>query len=178
MTACTRFERDMAMPIGEFDLYPSKIAFLVRAESNSRGGAALGAGEPDFDTPAMPANPPHRGPGEGIAANVPAGQPVVALLPPANIKARFFVPETEVATLHPGDTVQLACDGCGAPIAASVTRVATEAEYTPPVIYSNAQRAKLVFMAEARPAPADAVRLKPGLPLDVRRAGAGNSKQK
>lgn len=109
---------------------------------------------------------------------VPAGQPVVALLPPANIKARFFVPETEVATLHPGDTVQLACDGCGAPIAASVTRVATEAEYTPPVIYSNAQRAKLVFMAEARPAPADAVRLKPGLPLDVRRGGAGNSKQK
>ena len=46
------------------------------------------------------------------------------------------------------------------------------------MIYSDAQRAKLVFMAEARPAPADAVRLKPGLPLDVRRAGTGNSKQK
>lgn len=103
---------------------------------------------------------------------VPAGQPVVSLLPPGHVKARFFVPETEVATLAAGQAVTLHCDGCGAPIAAHISRIATQAEYTPPVIYSNAQRGKLVFMVEARPQAKDAARLHPGLPLDVRRAAA------
>lgn len=104
---------------------------------------------------------------------VPAGQPVMALLPPANTKARFFVPEAEIARVSAGQQVLLSCDGCGTPIAASVTRIATQAEYTPPVIYSNAQRAKLVFMVEARPDPAQAKLLHPGQPLDVRPAPAG-----
>lgn len=103
---------------------------------------------------------------------VPAGQAVVSLLPAGAVKARFFVAESEVATLAAGQSVWLRCDGCGAPIAARITRIATQAEYTPPVIYSNAQRAKLVFMVEARPtAAADAARLRPGLPVDVQRAG-------
>lgn len=100
---------------------------------------------------------------------VPAGQPVLALLPPAHLKARFFVPEAEIASISAGQSVMLACDGCGAPIAARVSRIATQPEYTPPVIYSNAQRSKLVFMVEAVPAPKDANRLRPGQPLDVRR---------
>lgn len=101
---------------------------------------------------------------------VGAGQPVVSLLPPGNIKARFFVPETDLARVQMGGKVMLACDGCGTAMAATVTRVATQPEYTPPVIYSNAQRSKLVFMVEAKPAPEDAARLKPGQPLDVRLA--------
>lgn len=105
-------------------------------------------------------------PGEWVGA----GQPVVALLPPANVKARFFVPESDLASLKGGDVVNVHCDGCGEPIAARVTRIATQAEFTPPVIYSNAQRAKLVFLVEARPGAADAARLKPGQPLDVRPA--------
>jgi len=103
---------------------------------------------------------------------VAAGQPVLALLPPNQVKARFFVPETEVATLAAGQAVTLHCDGCGAPIAARISRIATQAEYTPPVIYSNAQRGKLVFLVEARPDGRDAARLRPGLPLDVRRAAS------
>ena len=106
---------------------------------------------------------------------VPAGQPVLALLPPANLKARFFVPEAEVATIAPGQAVTLHCDGCGAPIPARVSRIATQAEYTPPVIYSNAQRTKLVFMVEAVPDAKDAPRLRPGQPLDVRRAAESPS---
>ena len=105
-------------------------------------------------------------PGEWVGA----GQPVVSLLPPGNIKARFFVPESDLANVHPGQRVTLACDGCGAPIEAQITRVATLPEYTPPVIYSNAQRSKLVFMVEAQPSAQDAPRLKPGQPLDVRMA--------
>ncbi len=99
---------------------------------------------------------------------VPAGQPVLALLPPANRKARFFVPEEKLAAVKLGQTVHLSCDGCGAPIAAHISYIAPQAEYTPPVIYSNQQRGKLVFMVEARPEKAeDALRLQPGQPLDV-----------
>jgi HlyD family secretion protein len=105
---------------------------------------------------------------------VGAGQPVVSLLPPAAVKARFFVPQAQIATLAIGQPVQVLCDGCGAAIAARISFIATQAEYTPPVIYSNEQRAKLVFMVEARPDAADAARLRPGLPLDVRR-GAGSA---
>lgn len=102
---------------------------------------------------------------------VNAGQPVVALLPPDHTRARFFVPESELGSLSLGQAVTIQCDGCGEPIAARIDRIATQPEYTPPVIYSNAQRARLVFMVEARPDPKDGLRLKPGQPLDVRRAG-------
>lgn len=108
-------------------------------------------------------------PGEFVAA----GQPVVSLLPAGALKARFFVPEAALGKLAPGQVVSLHCDGCGAPIAAHISFIATHAEYTPPVIYSNTQRTRLVFMVEARPSMADAARLHPGQPLDVRPAAGG-----
>lgn len=98
---------------------------------------------------------------------VQAGQPVVALLPPGNVKARFFVPEGAVGALKMGAAVNIICDACGAPLPARISFISNRAEYTPPVIYSNAQRAKLVFMVEARPSPGDGARLKPGQPVDV-----------
>ena len=98
---------------------------------------------------------------------VPAGAPVVTLLPPANVKVRFFVPETRLGAVKVGQKVSLACDGCAAPIDASVSFIASQAEFTPPVIYSKDNRAKLVFLVEARPAPADAAKLHPGQPVDV-----------
>jgi HlyD family secretion protein len=98
---------------------------------------------------------------------VAAGNPVVSLLPPGNLKLRFFVPETEVGALKIGQTVRASCDGCGAPIPARISFISRQAEFTPPVIYSREQRAKLVFLVEARPEPADAAKLKPGQPLDV-----------
>jgi HlyD family secretion protein len=104
---------------------------------------------------------------------VAAGQPVVSLLPPGHLKARFFVSEIELGSIAVGQRVTLHCDGCGAPIEARISRIASQPEYTPPVIYSNAQRAKLVFMVEAQPGPKDAVRLHPGQPLDVRRTVGG-----
>ena len=99
---------------------------------------------------------------------VPLGGPVLTLLPPGNIKARFFVPQAVVGALSVGQAVSLRCDGCGAPIAARLSFVAREAEFTSPLIYSRENRAALVFMVEARPAPADARRLHPGQPLEVR----------
>jgi HlyD family secretion protein len=63
------------------------------------------------------------------------------------------------------------CDGCAAPIAARISFIAPQAEYTPPVIYSRENRAKLVFLVEARPDEADAS-LHPGLPVEVTLAQA------
>nr|WP_249185627.1 HlyD family secretion protein [Burkholderia ambifaria] len=99
---------------------------------------------------------------------VQAGNPVVQMLPPQNLKVRFFVPEAAIASLAPGRTIAIHCDGCAADVPARITYVSRAAEYTPPVIYSNESRSKLVFMVEARPAPADAPKLHPGQPVAVR----------
>ncbi|MDQ2916976.1 MAG: HlyD family efflux transporter periplasmic adaptor subunit [Pseudomonadota bacterium] len=101
-------------------------------------------------------------PGEWVAA----GAPVVSLLPPGNVKIRFYIPETLVATLRIGDTVTVRCDGCGADIPAKVRFVATQAEFTPPVIYSRENRANLVFLVEAWPDTPNPA-LHPGLPVEV-----------
>jgi HlyD family secretion protein len=107
-------------------------------------------------------------PGETINAGVP----VVSLLPPQNILVRFFVPETELATIHAGDRMAINCDGCAPGLTAAVTFIAPQPEYTPPVIYSESNRDKLVYLIEAHPPPDQAVRLKPGQPVDVRRIAA------
>jgi HlyD family secretion protein len=99
---------------------------------------------------------------------VAAGNPVVRMLPPQNIKVRFFVPEPVVGSLALGRKVSLHCDGCAAEITAAITYVSSEAEYTPPVIYSNETRGKLIYMIEAHPTPQDAIKLHPGQPLAVR----------
>ena len=99
---------------------------------------------------------------------VPAGSPVVSILPPTNVKVRFFVPETKLGAIRTGQKVSLACDGCGSAIDATISFIAPQAEFTPPVIYSKDNRAKLVFLVEAKPAAQDAPKLHPGQPVDVR----------
>lgn len=103
---------------------------------------------------------------------VGAGTPVVALLPPQGLKLRFFVPQAQLAALRVGQALALRCDGCPPGLTARLSWLSPQAEYTPPVIYSNASRAKLVFMAEAVPGDAARAALKPGQPLDVRPAAA------
>ena len=97
---------------------------------------------------------------------VPAGAPVVSVLPPENVKVRFYVPEPRLASVSAGQQVQVSCDGCPAGLTAAVTFVSPQAEFTPPVIYSRENRTRLVFLAEAR-LPAGA-RLHPGQPVEVR----------
>ncbi|MGO8838430.1 MAG: HlyD family secretion protein [Limisphaerales bacterium] len=99
---------------------------------------------------------------------VAAGNPVVELLPPANLKVRFFVPQAELPKIKPGETVTVTFDGGPHAYPATVNYISTEAEFTPPVIYSRENRAKLVYMIEAKFPPADAADLRPGQPVDVR----------
>jgi len=96
---------------------------------------------------------------------VPAGRPVLALLPPGNIKVRFFVPEAVLPHFAYGDAVKIGCDGCDRNLTAHVSFIARQSEFTPPVIYSLEERAKLVFLIEALPGkPGD---LRVGQPVDV-----------
>src|SRR6185312_3438933 len=102
-------------------------------------------------------------PGEYVSA----GMPIVKLLAKDNVKLRFFVPQARLGALKLGAAVIAQCDGCAAPIAATVSFIAAQAEFTPPVIYSNDTRSKLVFMVEARPSPQAAAGLHPGQPVVV-----------
>lgn len=97
---------------------------------------------------------------------VPAGSPVVSLLPPSNITLRFFIPEPRLMQFKIGQRVRVSCDGCTT-FTAQVSYVSTQAEYTPPVIYSSEARTKLVYMAQARLTPEDAVKFHPGQPIDL-----------
>ncbi|WP_342630003.1 HlyD family efflux transporter periplasmic adaptor subunit [Nguyenibacter vanlangensis] len=98
---------------------------------------------------------------------VESGAPVISLLPPENIYIRFFVPEPAVSHLHYGDTVTLSCDGCPAGLRGVIDFIAPQAEYTPPLIYSDQSRAKLVYLLQARPRPGQARQFNPGQPVTV-----------
>jgi HlyD family secretion protein len=97
---------------------------------------------------------------------VGAGQPVVSLLPPNAVTLRYFVPEAALAKAQPGASIHFTCDGCGPEKTATITHVDATPEFTPPVIYSQEARAKLVFLVEARPDATDPL-LRPGLPIEV-----------
>jgi HlyD family secretion protein len=99
--------------------------------------------------------------GEYVAASIP----VLSVLPPNNVYVRFFVPETELGKVHIGERVQIGCDGCK-PTDATISFIAQQEEFTPPVIFSEENRGKLVFKLEAR-APGG-LKINPGQPVDVR----------
>jgi HlyD family secretion protein len=98
---------------------------------------------------------------------VPAGKPVVALLPPENVKVRAFVSQTRVGSIHVGDGVRVRVDGVAEAFVGQVSFISPRAEYTPPVIYSRESREKLVFLIEARFDRETAAKLHPGQPVDV-----------
>lgn len=102
-------------------------------------------------------------PGEWVVA----GAPVVELLPPAKVKLRFFVPEPELSVIRLGAPIGVNCDGCPE-LTAEITYIAPEAEFTPPVIYSQETRAKLVFLVEAHPRKDSPTTLHPGQPVTIR----------
>ena len=109
-------------------------------------------------------------PGEVVAA----GRPIVSLLPPTNLKVRFYVPETVLAHVAYGDVIDVHCDGC-TDLKAHVSFISGSAEFTPPVIYSLEERSKLVFLIEALPDAPD--KLKVGQPIDVTLSRAREAKQ-
>jgi HlyD family secretion protein len=96
---------------------------------------------------------------------VPAQRPVLSIMPPGNMKVRFYVPEPDLPKLTIGDEVRVTCDNCAADLTAKIYFIATMAEYTPPVIYSLDERNKLVYLIQARPSRPDSLRV--GQPISV-----------
>jgi HlyD family secretion protein len=96
---------------------------------------------------------------------VPPGRPIVSILPPGNVKVRFFVSEPMLARIAIDDPIKFGCDGCPSDMTGSITFISRNAEYTPPVIYSQQERHKLVYLVEARPKDPNALRV--GQPVDV-----------
>lgn len=96
---------------------------------------------------------------------VPAGRPIVSIVPPGNLKLRFFVPEAILPQISYGDTISVNCDNCAPGLTAKISFISKTAEYTPPVIYSLEERGKLVFLIEALPEHPEKFRL--GQPIDV-----------
>lgn len=92
-------------------------------------------------------------------------RPVLSILPPGNLKVRFFVPETDLPKLSVGQDVRVTCDSCASDLTANIYYIATTAEYTPPVIYSQEERHKLVYLVQARPNKPDLLRV--GQPVSV-----------
>ena len=103
---------------------------------------------------------------------VQAQRPVLSIMPPGNMKLRFFVPETELPKISIGDEVKVTCDNCAADLTAKIYFIATAAEYTPPVIYSLDERAKLVYLIQARPNKPDSLRV--GQPVSVALGAKGS----
>jgi HlyD family secretion protein len=92
-------------------------------------------------------------------------QPVLALLPPENMRIRFFIPQTQLGQVHVGDQVNLSCDGCKGNAKGRIVFIAPSAEFTPPVIFTEKERAKLVYMAEVQ--PEEPAQFHPGQPVAV-----------
>ena len=99
--------------------------------------------------------------GEMVAAQ----RPVLSIMPPGNMKLRFFVPESVLPKLAIGDEVRVSCDNCAPDLTAKIYFISTTAEYTPPVIYSLDERNKLVYLIQARPSRPAALRV--GQPISV-----------
>ena len=100
-----------------------------------------------------------------VGEMVQPGRPILSIVPPGNVKVRFFVPQATLPNIHIGDRVLVHCDGCRDDLVARVSFLSAQAEFTPPVIYSLEERARLVFRVEAIPErPSD---LRIGQPASV-----------
>lgn len=97
-----------------------------------------------------------------------AGRPVLALLSPEEIRVVFFIPEILLSKVKQNDVVDITVDGDETPRKAMISFISTSAEFTPPVIYSDKERSKLVYRIEAIPQNNHEISLlHPGQPVSV-----------
>lgn len=98
---------------------------------------------------------------------VTARTPVVAILAPSNIQVLFFIPENQLSTIKVGQAITIHCDECKQQTMATIYYISPEAEYTPPIIYHQDTRYKLVYRVKAKLPPTIATQFHPGQPLDI-----------
>lgn len=98
---------------------------------------------------------------------VSEGKPVIQFLPPENRTLVFFISEKKLSRIHVGQTISFTCDECKKQFSAVIDYISSQAEYTPPVIYSKDSRDKLVYEVEAKIDPSVVKNMTPGLPVEV-----------
>lgn len=94
---------------------------------------------------------------------VPAGAPVLSILPVDKIKVRFEVPLAVAVHLQNGRAVTLVCAQCDQPVQAAITYISPFATAES----STGDPAALRYKVEARPLPEQAAMLKPGQSITV-----------
>lgn len=102
-----------------------------------------------------------------LGETVSAGNPIVSILPPDNVKIRFYVSEKVLPKIKVNTPISVECDGCSEPISAKISYISTSSEYAPPVIYSTESRDKLLFLVEGHFDDNNQI-LPVGLPISVR----------
>lgn len=152
--------------VGELAARPDEIAAAKAQVDQDRANLAQARKRLEDLMPVAPEDGLIENTFFNIGEWVPAGTPVVSLLPAYRVKLRFYVPQEDVAHAAMGAPVSFTCDGCPADLKAKIIYVSPRAEFTPPVIYSQTARSKLVFLIEARPEASQA-QLSPGLPVTV-----------
>jgi HlyD family secretion protein len=148
---------------------PARAETIRAAESQVRQAeASLNAAQWRFSKRRLVAQAPGRvgdvirNPGDTAGPSAP----VLSLLPDGAVRLKLYVGEAQFSEVAPGRQLAVHCDGCPDGLAATVSYVSPDPEFTPPVIYSLERRQKLVYLVEARP-DSGAVRLQPGQLVDV-----------
>ena len=77
------------------------------------------------------------------------------------------MPEAAIAGLKLGQRMIVECDGCPADARATVNYISTDPEYTPPILFSDDNRLRLVYRIDAKPDAGALPWLKPGLPVKM-----------
>lgn len=103
-----------------------------------------------------------------VGETVPANKPILSILVPEEIYAVFFIHEELLSRIHLGDSIQVKCDNCEKNLTATISFISPKAEYTPPVIYSEDRRSKLVYRVEAVFPEKISIRMHPGQPIDLK----------
>ena len=98
---------------------------------------------------------------------VAVGAPVAALSGAGTMKVLFYVSEADRQQFTLGQQVAVSCDGCAAGLTASISRFASDPQFTPPIIYSRDERSRLSFLTEAVMEQQNAVL--PGQPVSIGR---------
>lgn len=103
---------------------------------------------------------------------VPSGSPVAVLLPPENLKAKFYISSENLGRLAVGDKVSVKTMN-GDVRDAVIDYISAAPEYTPPYIYSDQTAATFVYEAKAALVSADNLRgFSPGLPVTIVPSGS------
>ena len=98
---------------------------------------------------------------------IPSASPVLSLITESNIKVIFYTPETNLSQIHLGQKVLLHIDNSNTSLAGEISYIANKSEYTPPIIYSQSQRQKLVYRIEAKLTKPNLTQIHLGQPLSV-----------